>query len=308
MSEAPEEDQERSSELSLPGRGFSLTAGHTDGAIHCRMDALEGRRTGGPAEIVFSEFVGTPYQSPGTVHRCRNEDESLAVVSKWGPIWMEKRLSRPYDEPILKAEYSFYNSGPVMIRPAFGLRLQCPAALVNEWCIPSEGGLRSGSPATQNELRYIRPEKPWLVITLENRRVVVVFPKAVMDAAEISSEDGQFSLTPLIYYVGLLPGYEAGFSCLLHLDATNRDEWKTVSDALYSTSGPITPERKNDLEALESEEKPNPSSPVPQLNANQKLKAHSERTAATKDRRIDLLSRWAEGSLPSSDAADTLLK
>src|SRR5439155_10495758 len=107
------------------------------------------------------------------------------------------------------------------------------------------------------------------------------------------------SLTPLVYYVGLNPGFEAKLTAVLAVDVALPEGAAELLAArtppLRAEYGPASPERRS--RAAEAAGAGGDAPPVntEALRACQALRERAERLSATREERMELLARLAKG-------------
>jgi hypothetical protein len=282
----------------LKGNGLSITFQSSTGEIAVTVE----RPSAPDTRMTFSEFVGSPYEAQPTAWTVDQDHKTGSLWAKWKAIWFEKQVSLLPDESGMKFEFSYYNSGPTMTRPAFGFHLKHSETPTQQGknAIDNASSLDAGT-----ETRYTRPDQPWIEVKLGVRDVHLLFPKGVLDAVATSRKTDSSTLTPLIYHVGLLPGYEVRFTALLHVKQYPSEEmgtvWEAASDGLVAEECRISDERRSRFERLATEESPVVRDFASVAETNRALKVKSDALIVGKARRLELLQHWSEGTLSFSE-------
>ena len=268
-----------------------------------------------PGAVRIGEFMGAPH-SPLSSHvwEARQEPGALTLATAWRSVMVEKRVSLIPGASAVRLEYAFLNAGEVLVRPAFGLRLEVPARPGMRWSVPAVGGRRSGDVDDGAAIRrYLRPDSPWCGIDVEGKGIAALFPPGVLDAVEVwlDRPRGVFFLTPLIYYIGLSPGTEARVACVVARTAGGSDvaeQLQRLDGAdLTSSYGPAAPERRAWAEALVREGAARPNGPDPgAAEACRILQERAEMLAAGREARLQVIERLASGEVTIEEALDRM--
>jgi hypothetical protein len=301
MPHEPEAREPAAEELTLRGKQTSLSLRPSTGAVTAVVvdgkDLLSGP-DGMPGSI--TELLGAPHE----IHppwQARKEKKTVLLTLRWGPVRVEKRLTLPSEPAMLRIDYSFLNSGPLLVHRAFGLRLQWPAASELRWRVATAEGLRSGAASSRAELRYLRPDQPWCSIEVGSRRVAMLFPGGVLDAVEVRSGEGLFSLTPLVYTLGLNPGCEARMTGLVCFDAPHPERmaelYETHASQLCASYGRLIPAR-GDPDAVTTA-----PARLQRLPIGHNLRRRAEQLCSGRTKRMEWLERLGEGEVTVDDAA-----
>jgi hypothetical protein len=299
MSEDPTTSSQGGATI-LKGNGLSVSVQPSTGEIAVIIE----RPSASDTRISFSEFVGSPYEARPAAWTVDQDHETGSLCAKWKTIWFEKRVSLVPGEASVKFEFSFYNSGPTMTRPAFGFHLKHSETPAQQGKNAIDNASRLGA---GTETRYTRPDRPWLEAKVGAANVCLLFPEGMLDAIAISEKSGSVTLTPLIYHVGLLPGYEVRFTALLYIKTKQYPSeeigavWESVSDGLVAEEGRISDERRSRFERMATEEAPVVRDFASVAETNRPLRMKSDALIVGKARRLELLQRWHEGTLSSSE-------
>jgi hypothetical protein len=298
-------DSERNGELRLERDGLtvSITPSRTG------ETTLQERKGPGAlwigAPLRLRELVGSPPEDLGLQKwETRADPDGVISTIAWRALWLERRLSLHGAAPRLELEYTFLNTAPIFIRPAFGLRLLIPERPEVMWYVPSAEGVRPEEfEAGRAGKRYLRPDAPWCGVAVDGKGVALLFPEGVVDAVEVESggSQGLFSLTPLVYYVGLSPGCEARLTAVLAFDtalpqvATELLAARTLP--LRASYGPASAERRSS--AVEAAGVGGDAPPVntEALKTCQALRERAERLSTMRGQRLELLARLAKGEV-----------
>jgi hypothetical protein len=298
-------DSDRNGELRLERDGLtvSIAPSRTGETILQAREGPDAFWTGGPLRL--RERVGSPPEDLGLQEwETRADQDGVTSTIAWRSLWLERRVSLHAEAPRLELEYAFLNTAPIFIRPAFGLRLLIPAPAEAAWYVPTTDGVRAEKfESGRAGKRYLRPGVPWCGVTAGGKGVALLFPEGVVDAVEVESggSQGLFSLTPLVYYVGLNPGFEAKLTAVLAVDVALPEGAAELLAApthpLRAAYGPASPERRS--RAAEAAVAGGDAPPVntEALRACQALRERAERLSATKGERLALLAQLAKAKV-----------
>jgi hypothetical protein len=169
----------------------------------------------------IKEFIERP---PGSLRRTpwqsKIEGNIVTLCIKAQNIFLEKRVSLDDTTPIVRIEYSLLNIGPNFVRHAFGVSSEIcldDDIVLNRYHIPTGKGILSGG-CEQIKKRYVHPSQGWCAAVGERSLVAMLFPDDLLDGVEICypKTNRCLSLSPLIYYAGISPGWEVQFACMIH--------------------------------------------------------------------------------------------
>ncbi|MFC1714715.1 hypothetical protein ACFL6S_13700 [Candidatus Poribacteria bacterium] len=259
----------------------------------------------------IEEFLDRP---PGYLwrqawqHKIESDEVSLCI--KRDNIFLEKRVSLDEAAPIVKIEYSILNTGPNLIRPAFGIHPEiCIGndAALNNYHIPTGQDILSGG-CEQTKKRYVHPSQGWCACTGEKSLVAMLFPDKLLDGVEVhySPNDTHLNLSPLIYYVGLSPGNEARFTCAMYFGEGNVDSalelWKEYAGKLPSSYGSVSEDRLEMARNFEAPKGMDIEMGTAESVERQLLLEKMERLAEQKDERMEILNLLREKQISAAEA------
>ena len=200
----------------------------------------------------IDEFLDRP---PGMLWRMawqsRIEENVVNLSVKKQPIFLEKRISLDETMPAVRMEYSLLNTGPNLVRHAFGIHAEICLdgdIAANRFHVPTEKGMLSGG-CEQIKKRYVRPSQGWCASTGKNSLIAMLFPDKLLDGVEAYYPEvgTHLNLSPLIYYIGLAPGKEARFTCAMYFGEGDADFaaelWKKYADGLLSQYVSVSKDR-----------------------------------------------------------------
>jgi hypothetical protein len=261
--------------------------------------------------FLLSEFVGTPQDAlmprPWEV---QEESGEVVLSARWGSVWMEKRIVPPSGMPVLRLHYTFRNDGPIFVRPAFGLRLSLPASPLLRWSVPMAASLREGeSSGGVPGALYLRPSQPWCAVSVGDHRIALLFPDTVLDAVEIENGETGAAISPLVYHLGLSPGFEACVTCAVDFAAPPPDEMDRWC-AAHATSQRFS-YRRASRGTPETAEAAVPAAPSSSLSperrrSNRRLAEVAARLEEGRQKRLGLLEQVAQGKIRASEAVAIL--
>jgi hypothetical protein len=271
---------------------------------------------GGPDSLLEWD-QGTAMESDeGPISRYPLMDSAEVVFTAWKPpIKVEKRVDRWCYDPIPRLTYSFLNAGPIFIRFPFILRFKPALEHGERWVVPTVNGLRSDPFEPKLQRRYLRPSESWFGVVHQgeaaprNRNIEIYFPSGVVDAVEVKNapDSEDLSISACIYYLGLNPGCEAQFQCLLHLDAIKHLSPYLTAE-LHAVYGPAPLERRQTAEAelahLKTESQ---GTHYDRTNTTfTALREQAHRLTERRDERLQLIRSFGDGNLTVDDVIQGL--
>ncbi len=238
------------------------------------------------------------------------EEGSVRLRLRRDRIFLEKRISLDESMPVVKIEYSILNTGPNLMRPSFGIHPEIcldSDAASNHYHIPTQKGILSGG-SEQTKKRYVRPSQGWCAATGEKSVVAMFFPNKLLDGVEVyyPTPATHLNLSPLIYYVGLSPGKEAGFTCAMYFGEGNVDSavelWEEYADKLPMEYISATEHRLRMARSFEPPEGVEIATDSEESEERQHLLERMEGLANRKDERMEILNMLREKHIDAAEA------
>jgi hypothetical protein len=287
------------------------TGGGAPGVSPSREDGTLRVTAADGAAVQLSEFVGAPQDR--LVERrwvMQEEREEVVLSARWGSVWMEKRIETPDGSPSLRLDYTFRNDGPIFVRPAFGLRLALPAGPTCRRFVPTGESVREialcgGMPSAL----YLKPSRPWCAVAVGDCRIALLFPDRVLDAVEIENGETGEAISPLVYHLGLSPGFEACLTCVMDFAAPPPGEMELWYEARaasqrfsYRRAWRGTPEAAEaTVPAV-----PSLSLTAERRQSNRRLAEVAARLAEGQKKRLELLEQVVQGEIGAWEAGTIL--
>jgi hypothetical protein len=268
------------------------------------------------AAIHLSEFVGAPQDA--LVERrwvMQEEREEVVLSARWSSVWMEKRIAASDGSASLRLDYTFRNDGPIFVRPAFGLRLSLPAGPTCRRFVPTAESLREIELCGEMPAAlYLKPSRPWCAVAVGDYGIALLFPDRVLDAVEIEHGERGEAIRPLVYHLGLSPGFEACLTCVVDFAAPppgEMDPWCEARAASlrcsYRRAWRGTPEAAEATGPATVPVVPSLSLCAERRQSNRRLAQVAARLAEGQKKRLELLEQVAQGEIGAWEAGTILL-